>query len=130
MLGAMIRLNDIAPEEVVSAVFTTTPELTAAFPALAARELGWTEVPLLCAHEMNVPGALRGVVRILLHVNTPRTPSEIKHVYLREARALRPEWAYDDAQLAHILGRGVAAAPGTDASAPATPPPGPAGGPR
>jgi tryptophan synthase alpha chain len=111
MLGAMIRLNDIAPEEVVSAVFTTTPELTAAFPALAARELGWTEVPLLCAHEMNVPGALRGVVRILLHVNTSRTPAEIKHVYLREARALRPEWAYDDAQLAQIIGRGVATAP-------------------
>ncbi len=105
MLGAMIQLNDIAPEDVVSAFFTTTPELTAAFPALAAREMGWTEVPLLCAHEMNVPGALRGVVRILLHINTPRTTAEIKHIYLREARALRPEWAYDDAQLAEILGR-------------------------
>jgi chorismate mutase len=62
-------------------------------------------VPLLCAHEMNVPGALRGVVRILLHVNTPRSPSEIRHVYLRDARALRPEWGYDDAQLTAILGR-------------------------
>ena len=93
LLDAIIRLNDIAPEDVVSAIFTTTPEITASFPALAARELGWTEVPLLCAHEMAVPGALRGVVRILLHVNTTRTPSEIRHVYLREAGALRPEWA-------------------------------------
>ena len=56
LLDALIRLNEIAPEDVVSAIFTTTPELTATFPALAARESGWTEVPLLCAHEMNVPG--------------------------------------------------------------------------
>lgn len=105
LLETMIQLNDIAPEDVVSAIFTTTPEITAAFPALAARELGWTEVPLLCAHEMNVPGALRGVVRILLHINTPRSPAEIRHVYLREARALRPEWGYDEAQLTDILGR-------------------------
>lgn len=105
LLDALIRLNEIAPEDVVSAVFTTTPELTAAFPALAARKLGWTEVPLLCAHEMNVPGALGGVIRILLHVNTPRTPSEIRHIYLREARALRPEWGLDDEQLSLVLGR-------------------------
>jgi tryptophan synthase alpha chain len=105
LLEAMIRLNAIAADDVVSAIFTTTPEITAAFPALAARDLGWTEVPLLCAHEMNVPGALRGVVRILLHVNTPRSPAEIRHVYLREARALRPEWGYDDARLSEVLGR-------------------------
>jgi chorismate mutase len=105
LLETLIRLNDIQPADIVSAVFTTTPELTAAFPALAARDLGWTEVPLLCAHEMNVPGALRGVVRILLHVNTPRTPQEIRHVYLGEARALRPEWGYGPDQLAEILGR-------------------------
>jgi tryptophan synthase alpha chain len=119
LLDAMIRLNEIAPEDVVSAIFTTTPEITAAFPALAARNLGWTEVPLLCAHEMNVPGALRGVVRILLHVNTPRAPAEIRHVYLREAAALRPEWAYDDARLAQILGRGAASEPGNPAAGPA-----------
>jgi tryptophan synthase alpha chain len=105
LLDALIRLNDLHPDDVVSAVFTTTPELTAAFPALAARKLGWTEVPLLCAHEMDVPGSLRGVIRILLHVNSPRTAAEIRHVYLRDARALRPEWAYDDARLSHILGR-------------------------
>jgi tryptophan synthase alpha chain len=105
LLEALIRLNEIGPGDVVSAFFTTTPELTAAFPALAARDLGWIEVPLLCAHEMNVPGALRGVVRILLHVNTPRAPSEIRHVYLREAGALRPEWSYNAGEIARILGR-------------------------
>jgi chorismate mutase len=105
LLVALIRLNKIESEDVVSAIFTTTPELTASFPALAARDMGWTEVPLLCAHEMNVPGALRGVVRILLHVNTTRTPAEIRHVYLREARALRPEWTLDDDQLADVIGR-------------------------
>jgi tryptophan synthase alpha chain len=114
LLDAIIRLNDIDPEDVVSAIFTTTPEITASFPAMAARELGWTDVPLLCAHEMAVPGALRGVVRILLHINTSRTPSEIRHVYLREAGALRPEWAYDDARLAQILGR-LTTAPETTA---------------
>ena len=105
LLEAMIRLNQISAENVVSAIFTTTPEITASFPAMAARGLGWTEVPLLCAHEMAVPGALSGVVRILLHINTDRTPAEIRHVYLRDARALRPEWAYDDARLSEILGR-------------------------
>jgi tryptophan synthase alpha chain len=109
LLEALIKLNDIQPEDVVSAIFTTTPELTAAFPALAARKLGWTEVPLLCAHEMNVPGALEGVIRILLHVNSPRSAAEIRHIYLREARALRPEWALTDAELADALGRPVPA---------------------
>jgi tryptophan synthase alpha chain len=124
LLDAMIRLNEIAPEDVVSAIFTTTPEITASFPALAARDLGWTAVPLLCAHEMNVPGALGGVVRILLHVNTPRTPAEIRHVYLRNARALRPEWAYDDAQLSGILGRAVTTSRNdTQPTRPATPRP-------
>lgn len=110
LLEALIRLNQIDPTDVVSAVFTTTPELNAAFPALAARKLGWTEVPLLCAHEMDVPGALRGVIRILLHINTPRSTSEIRHIYLREARALRPEWALDDPELSRVLGRKVGAA--------------------
>jgi chorismate mutase len=109
LLEALIKLNHIQPEDVVSAIFTTTPELTAAFPALAARKLGWTEVPLLCAHEMNVPGALQGVIRILLHVNSPRSAAEIRHIYLREARALRPEWALTDAELADALGRPVPA---------------------
>jgi len=105
LLTALIRLNDLRPEDVASAVFTTTPDLTATFPALAARELGWTEVPLLCAHEMDVPGALGQVVRILLHVNTDRTAAEIRHVYLKGARALRPEWGLADDEVDAMMGR-------------------------
>ncbi|MDP9362651.1 MAG: chorismate mutase [Chloroflexota bacterium] len=107
LLTALIRLNGIEPEAVASAIFTTTPDLTATFPALAARELGWTEVPLLCAHEMAVPGALDGVVRILLHVNTTRPAAEIRHVYLGGARQLRPEWGLTDEELAALVGRPV-----------------------
>ena len=65
MVTALIRLNDLVVDDVVSAIFTTTPDLTATFPALAAREVGWTEVPLLCSHEMAVPGALTKAVRVL-----------------------------------------------------------------
>lgn len=105
LLTTLIRLNVIEPDQVASAVFTTTPDLTASFPALAARELGWTEVPLLCAHEMAVPGALGGVVRILLHVNTVRTAAEIRHAYLGGARQLRPEWGIADEEVAALVGR-------------------------
>lgn len=104
MMRALIALNNLTPEDVVSAIFTTTVDLTATFPALAAREIGWLEVPLMCSHEMNVPGALQKCVRVLLHVNTTKSASEIKHVYLKDSRQLRPEWAYSDEQLAEILG--------------------------
>lgn len=105
MMRALIALNELAPEDVVSAIFTTTVDLTATFPALAAREIGWLEVPLMCGHEMNVPGALQRCIRVLLHVNTTKSAAEIKHVYLKGSRQLRPEWAYSDEQIAHILGR-------------------------
>jgi len=114
MVTALIRLNDLVVDEVVSAIFTTTPDLTATFPALAAREVGWTEVPLLCSHEMAVPGALTKAVRVLLHVNTRRSAAQIRHVYLNGARQLRPEWAVDEVELATLLGRprtGVSEAP-------------------
>ncbi|MBA2521227.1 MAG: chorismate mutase [Chloroflexia bacterium] len=103
LLTALIQLNAIAPEDVTSAIFTTTTDLTASFPALAARDLGWTEVPLLCTHEMAVPGALGMVVRILLHVNTTRAHADIRHLYLRDARALRPEWGMADNELREIV---------------------------
>lgn len=103
MMRALIALNDLDPEDVVSAIFTTTPDLTATFPALAAREIGWLEVPLMCGHEMNVPGALQKCVRVLLHINTIKSAAEIKHVYLKGARQLRPEWAYSDEQIAGLL---------------------------
>jgi len=104
MLRALIELNGLQdPDQIASAVFTTTTDLTATFPAIAARDLGWTEVPLLCAHEMDVPGALSKAVRVLLHVNTSRPASEIRHVYLKGAISLRPGWGLDDEELTRVL---------------------------
>lgn len=103
MMRMLIALNDLRTEDVASALFSTTPDLTATFPAIAAREIGWLEVPLICTHEMNVPGALQRCVRVLLHVNTSKSAAEIKHVYLKDARQLRPEWAYSDEQVAETL---------------------------
>ena len=103
MMRMLIALNDIAPEDVASAHFTTTPDLNATFPAIAAREIGWLEVPLICGHEMTVTGSLQKCVRVLLLVNTDKTASQIKHVYLKGARQLRAEWAYDEDQAKAIL---------------------------
>ncbi len=91
LLAAMVQVNDIDVEQVASAFFTTTPDIDAEFPALAAREMGWTDVALLCGHEMNKPGSLPMCLRILLHVNTDKPQREIRHVYLRGARVLRPD---------------------------------------
>ncbi|GAB4557995.1 MAG: chorismate mutase [Anaerolineae bacterium] len=91
LLALMVRLNQIDPDDVASVIFTTTQDLNAEFPALAARQLGWSEVPLLCTHEINVPGSLPRCIRILLHWNTTKSPQEITHVYLREAASLRPD---------------------------------------
>ncbi len=98
LLRLMVERNEIRTEEVASAIFTTTPDLNAEFPALAARRMGWIDVPLLCGHEMTVPGSLPACVRVLLHVNTERRADEIVHVYLRGARALRPD-LFDSAQV-------------------------------
>jgi chorismate mutase len=91
LLSQMVLVNEVQPEEVASVFFTTTRDLNADFPALAAREMGWNDVALLCAHEMDVPGSLPMCLRILLHVNTEKRAEEIAHVYLRGARALRPD---------------------------------------
>ena len=103
MLRALVALNRIQPDDIASAVFTTTPDLTATFPAIAARDLGWAEVPLLCSHEMDVPGALTKVVRVLLLVNTSLGPRDLRHVYLGAAKSLRPDWGMDDEELASVL---------------------------
>lgn len=95
LLAAIIEANDVQVEDVVSVIFTTTPDLNATFPAVAAREYGWNNVPLMCSHEMSVPGALDHVVRMLVHINTERSADQIRHVYLRRAVELRPEWAYE-----------------------------------
>ena len=91
LLALMIRQNDIAAEDVASATFTTTPDLDAEFPALAARQLGWLDVPLICTHEISVPGSLQKCIRILLHWNTDKKQTEISHVYTKEAQRLRPD---------------------------------------
>lgn len=91
LLTAMMKANELDEESVASAFFTMTQDLNAEFPALAARQMGWDDVALLCGHEMNKPGALPMCLRILIHVNTERARSEMRHVYLRGARVLRPD---------------------------------------
>ena len=105
LMRIIIALNELEPADVASVIFTTTPDLTATFPALAARDIGWTEVPLMCAHEMAVPGSLQKCVRVMIHVNTTKSAAEIRHVYLKGARELRPEWAYSDDDVAGILAK-------------------------
>lgn len=91
MLALIIRLNDIQSENVASAIFTTSPDVVSVYPALAARQLGWLDVPLICSHEMSVPTGLPRCIRVLIHWNTDKGQQEIQHVYLREAQSLRPD---------------------------------------
>ena len=91
LLFIMIRANGIDVDDVASAIFTTTRDLDATYPALAARQLGWYDAALLCGHEMEVPGGLERCIRILLHWNTTRGPDDLVHVYLRDAKNLRPD---------------------------------------
>jgi chorismate mutase len=91
LLALMIRVNGIQQGDVASAVFTLTRDLDAEFPALAARQLGWLDVPLLCTYEVDVPGSLRKCVRILLHWNTDTPQAAIHHVYIKDAVKLRPD---------------------------------------
>lgn len=93
LLLAMVQANDIRPEDLAAVFFTCTPDLTAAFPAEAARSLGWTHVPLLDAQEIPVPGALPRCIRVLMLWNTDRPPEAIRHLYLRRAASLRPDLA-------------------------------------
>ena len=88
LLDEIVRQNEINPDHVASILFSTTADLSAEFPAVAAREAGYTQVALECLTEMNVPGSLARC-RILMHVNTDRGLSEIKHIYLHGARVLR-----------------------------------------
>ena len=92
LMEEILRRNQITDfDEVISAVFTTTEDLVSAFPAEAARAIGMNQVPLLCAQEIPVTGSMPRCIRVLLHVNSHRTPKEIEHVYLRDAQKLRPD---------------------------------------
>jgi chorismate mutase len=95
LIEAILNDNDIVPADIVSAVFTATPDLVSEFPAHAARLYGWTDIPLLCAQELPVTGALPRCIRVLLHAETKRQRSEIKHVYLRDAVLLRADLLSD-----------------------------------
>ena len=89
LLQEMIKSNQVEKETVTCILFTTTPDLDADFPAVAARELGWKEVPLLCGQEINVPNSLSQCLRILILFNTQKKAEEIRHVYIRGAEVLR-----------------------------------------
>lgn len=92
LLEAIMRANpDLRTEDIASAFFTVTDDIASAYPALAARQIGWDLVPMICAREIPVPGSLPHVIRVLVHWNTDCAQSEITHVYLREAAKLRPD---------------------------------------
>ena len=91
MVQAVLERNGLTPDDLVSVVFTATPDLTSEFPAYAARQMGIVDVPLLCATEIAVPGAMPRVLRLLAHVETDLPRSEVRHVYLRGAAALRTD---------------------------------------
>ena len=91
LLATMIRLNGIERTDVASAIFTTTTDITSVFPATAARQLGWLDVPLMCGHEMTVEGSLQKCIRIMLHWNTDKAQDQIQHIYLHGAKVLRPD---------------------------------------
>lgn len=91
LLEALVAANGIDPADVGSVFLTATPDLNAEFPAQAARQMGWDDAALLCAQEIAVPGATPSLLRVLIHWNTTRTQAEVRHVYLKGARALRPD---------------------------------------
>lgn len=90
MLRVLIEKNSLQPDDIVSAIFSLTADLDAEFPAVAARKLGWVETALMCAREIPVPGSLGKCIRVLIHVNTTKSVSEIQHAYLKGAVNLRP----------------------------------------
>ena len=89
MLVSLVEANDLRKEDVISAFFTTTKDLNTQFPAVAARKIGWTEVALMCSHEMFVPDAQEKCIRVMVHVNTDKSPQDINNVYLKDAVNLR-----------------------------------------
>jgi len=91
LLERIVSANDLSVEDVVSVIFTATSDLDAAYPARAAREMGWVNTPLLCMQEMAVVGSLRRCIRVLVFWNTGLPSGQIQHIYLGAARALRPD---------------------------------------
>ena len=95
LLAIMQQNPTLRTEDIASVIFTTTADLQAVHPAKAARDLGWTEVPLMCALELDVPGGLSQCLRVLIHWNTELSQHEIHHVYLENAKKLRPDLCHE-----------------------------------
>ncbi|MCR4435575.1 MAG: chorismate mutase [Clostridiales bacterium] len=93
LLTKMAEKNRLVEEDIISIIFTMTEDLNAAFPAIAARQLGWNSAALMCMREIDVPGSLNKCIRVMMHINTDKTSKEINHVYLKDARVLRPDLA-------------------------------------
>ncbi|MDO8646276.1 MAG: chorismate mutase [Candidatus Planktophila sp.] len=93
LIAAIMRANSLTPSSVISVIFTSTPDLTAAFPAAACREIGFEAVPLIGAVEVDVPGALERTIRVMLHAESSLVPEQISHVYLHAAQSLRRDIA-------------------------------------
>ncbi|GII86272.1 chorismate mutase [Sphaerisporangium siamense] len=93
LVTEVMARNALTTDDVISVIFTATPDLTSEFPALAARKLGFHDVPLICASEIDVPSALPRVVRLMAHIETAKPRQEIQHVYLKGAAALRVDIA-------------------------------------
>jgi chorismate mutase len=91
LLANLIEANGVCADDVASAIFTVTPDLRAAFPATVARDLGWHDVALLDAQEIDVPGAVPRCIRVLIHWNTDKRSDQLVHVYLKDATRLRPD---------------------------------------
>ena len=91
LLKKMVSINKIKTEDIASAIFSVTKDLNAEFPAIAARRIGWLYTPLMCTYEVNVPGSLKRCIRVLIHVNSNKSQASMKHVYLGEAKRLRPD---------------------------------------
>lgn len=91
LLEEVIKANELKTDDLASVIFTVTNDLDAAFPAVAARQIGWTSVPLMCMKEIDVPGSLGKCIRILVHFNTERKLDEVRHIYLKGAQILRPD---------------------------------------
>lgn len=93
LLQKIVDENNLDIEDIISVIFSVTEDLNAAFPAVAARQLGWTSAALMCTREIDVPGSLKKCIRVLMHINSDKKNSELRHIFLKEARALRPDLA-------------------------------------
>ena len=90
LLQELVEANDVSADDIAAVTFSTTRDLDAEFPAVAARvDMGWTDVAMMCGHEMDVPGGQERCIRVMILVNTDKEPHELKRIYLREAENLR-----------------------------------------